>query len=334
MKHLILTLFLVLIACSGWAAPNQQQAGQQNPDMGLLNKVFAQPTPPKGSKKPAEAAKIPSYSPSVLAQPDYISKTNVRLNSKEWEALKLSKEWINRKINPILLENGKVVYIFGATMPTIICSPFMASDLELQPGENVNDVIVGDTARWLVTVGQSGTPGRESTHIILKPLDAGLVTTAVITTDRRVYHLKLVSRRKDYNPYVSFIYPEDQQKIFKDRLKRKQKKDIWNTTQIEQKTVDLSTLDFSYTISGDDASWKPMRVYNDGIRTFIQLPRTSTQTEIPVLLVEKAGQEAIVNYRVKGNAMIVDEIFEKAILVAGTGMDQAKVEITRVEVTK
>ncbi len=78
----------------------------------------------------------------------------------------------------------------------------------------------------------------------------------------------------------------------------------------------------------------PCAFYNDGIRTFIQLPRTSTQTEIPVLLVEKAGQEAIVNYRVKGNAMIVDEIFEKAILVAGTGSEQAKVEITRVEVTK
>lgn len=219
-------------------------------------------------------------------------------------------------------------------MPTIICSPLMTSDLELQPGENVNDVIVGDTARWMIVVGQSGTPGRESTHIIIKPLDAGLVTTAVITTDRRVYHLKLVSRRKDYNPYVSFIYPEDQQKKLKASLKKKHRKKTWQTTEIEGKPIDISTLDFSYSITGDDVSWKPMRVYNDGVRTFIQLPRTSTQTEIPVLLVEKAGEEAIVNYRVKDHALIVDEIFEKAILVAGTGMDQAKVEITRVEVTK
>ena len=211
MKHLILTLFLVLIACSGWAAPDQQQDRQQNPDSGLMNKVFAQHSPPENSKNRAETVQNSSYSPSMMAQPDYISKTNVRLNSKEWEALKLSKEWINRKINPVMQSNGKVVYVFGATMPTIICSPLMTSDLELQPGENVNDVIVGDTARWMVVVGQSGTPGREATHIIIKPLDAGLVTTAVVTTDRRVYHLKLVSRRKDYNPYVSFIYPEDQE---------------------------------------------------------------------------------------------------------------------------
>jgi len=334
MKHLILTIFLVLIACSGWAAPNQLQAEQQNSDMGLMNKVFAQHSPPETQKTAAKATKIQSYLTAEMAQPDYISKTNVRLNSKEWEALKLSKEWINRKINPVMESNGRLVYIYGATMPTIICSPLMTSDLELQPGENVNDVIVGDTARWLVVVGQSGTPGREATHIIIKPLDAGLVTTAVITTDRRVYHLKLVSRRKGYNPYVSFIYPEDQKKVLEASLKRKKKKDIWDTTQIEGKNVDLSALDFGYTISGDEPGWKPMRVYNDGIRTFIQLPRTSTQTEIPVLLVEKAGQEAIVNYRVKGNAMIVDEIFEKAILVAGTGSEQAKVEIARVEVTK
>ncbi|NDV23121.1 P-type conjugative transfer protein TrbG [Desulfovibrio sp. JC022] len=271
---------------------------------------------------------------SPLPAPDYISKKDVPLNSKEWAALKLSREWMNRKIKPIMQSNGKVVYVYGATLPTLICSPLMASDLELQPGENVNDVIIGDTARWMVVVGRSGMPGRERTHLIIKPLDAGLVTSAVITTDRRTYHLKLVSRRKGHTPYVAFLYPEDQQKILKASLKKKERKEVWETTSIAGKTVDLSTLDFSYAISGDDASWKPMRVYNDGIRTFIQLPRTSSQTEIPVLLVEKAGQEAIVNYRVKGHAMIVDEIFEKAILVAGTGMDQAKVEINRIEVTK
>ncbi|WP_432737304.1 P-type conjugative transfer protein TrbG [Maridesulfovibrio sp. FT414] len=325
MKQIFLSIVLVLSSCSAaFAAPDQQ---------GLMNKVFAQHQPPaeESEEIPADLGK--SHLAVPLPTPDYISKKDVPLSSKEWAALQLSKEWMNRKIKPVMQNNGKVVYVYGATLPTIICSPLMASDLELQPGENINDVIVGDTARWMVVVAQSGTPGRENTHLIIKPLDAGLETTAVITTDRRTYHLKLVSRRKGYTPYVGFIYPEDQEKILKASLKKKQRKDVWDTTQIEGKTVDLSTLDFSYTITGE-ANWKPMRVYNDGIRTFIQLPRTSTQTEIPVLLVEKAGQEAIVNYRVKGNAMIVDEIFEKAILVAGTGMDQAKVEIKRIEVTK
>lgn len=324
MKRIILSLSLVFITCSAvWAAPEQEQ--------GFVNKIFAQQLPPKEDLEQSDKENQ-FYSTAPAATPDYISQTDVRLNSKEWKALKLSKEWINRNVNPIMLSNGKVVYVFGATLPTIICSPLMASDLELQPGENVNDVIVGDTARWMVVVAQSGIAGRESTHLVIKPLDAGLVTTAVITSDRRTYHLKLVSRRKGYTPYVAFIYPEDQEKVLKASLKKKRRKETWETTEIKGKPSDLSTLDFGYAVTGDEASWKPMRVYNDGVRTFIQLPRTSTQTEIPVLLVEKAGEEAIVNYRVKGNAMIVDEIFEKAILVAGTGSDQEKVEIKRLEV--
>lgn len=325
MKKTILSILLVLSTCAtAWASPGRQ---------GLMNKVFAQHNPPAGNASSQSAESVVKYQAVTLPTPDYISKTDVPLSSKEWAALKLSKEWMNRKINPIMQNNGKVVYIHGATLPTIICSPLMASDLELQPGENVNDVIIGDTARWMVVVGQSGVPGQESTHLIIKPLDAGLLTTAVITTDRRTYHLKLVSRSNGYTPYVAFIYPEDQQKILKASLKKKHLKETWETAKIEGKPIDLSTLDFSYQINGE-ASWKPVRVYNDGIRTFIQLPRTSTQTEIPVLLVEKAGQEGIVNYRVKGNAMIVDEIFEKAILVAGSGDEQSKIEIRRIEVSK
>ncbi|OEU68033.1 MAG: P-type conjugative transfer protein TrbG [Desulfovibrio sp. S3730MH75] len=325
MKRIIFISFcLILLTC------NSVSAAPEAEPQGLMNKVFAKHSPTPANNAGGNRKELREVAINQPA-PDYISKTKVPLNAKEWKALKLSNEWMNRKINPIMQSNGKVVYVFGATLPTIICTPLMASDLELQPGENVNDVIVGDTARWIVVVAQSGVPGRESTHLVIKPLDAGLVTTAVITTDRRTYHLKLVSRRKGYTPYVAFIYPEDQEKVLKASLNKKRRKESWETTEIEGKPTDISALDFGYAITGDEARWKPMRVYNDGIRTFIQLPRTSTQTEIPVLLVEKAGEEAIVNYRVKGNAMIVDEIFEKAILVAGTGMDQEKVEIKRLE---
>ena len=34
-------------------------------------------------------------------------------------------------------------------------------------------------------------------------------TSAVITTDRRVYHLRLISRKTDFTPYVGFLYPDD-----------------------------------------------------------------------------------------------------------------------------
>jgi type IV secretory pathway VirB9-like protein len=46
----------------------------------------------------------------------------------------------------------------------------------------------------------------------------------------------------------------------------------------------LGDLSFDYDVSGS-ASWKPVRVYNDGRKTIIEMPGTMEQTEAPTLLV-------------------------------------------------
>lgn len=97
----------------------------------------------------------------------------------------------------------------------------------------------------------------------------------------------------------------------------------------------LGNLNFGYSISGD-ASWKPLRVYNDGVKTIIQMPSSMAQTEAPTLLViRKDGglfsddETVMVNYRVQDDRYIVDTIFDKAILIAGVGSSQDRVTITR-----
>ncbi|MNP67871.1 Conjugal transfer protein [compost metagenome] len=79
-----------------------------------------------------------------------------------------------------------------------------------------------------------------------------------------------------------------------------------------------------------------MRVYNDGSKTIIQMPRTMGQTEAPTLLViRKEGgwfkddETVMVNYRVQGDRYIVDTVFDKAILIAGVGKSQDRVTIQR-----
>lgn len=97
----------------------------------------------------------------------------------------------------------------------------------------------------------------------------------------------------------------------------------------------LGDLDFGYEISGA-APWKPVRVFNDGVKTIIQMPPEMKQTESPsLLLVRDEGglfsdpDTQIVNYRMQGDRYIVDALFDKAILVAGVGGDQDKVTIRR-----
>jgi type IV secretion system protein VirB9 len=134
-------------------------------------------------------------------------------------------------------------------------------------------------------------------------------------------------------PRVSFTYPEDAQAKW-DAIKARE------TQQRQERTIsntgeNLDELSFDYTVSGK-AKWKPVRVYNDGSKTIIQMPSTMAQTEAPVLLVlRKDGglfsddEIVIVNYRLKDDRFIVDAVFDKAILIAGVGKGQERVTIIR-----
>jgi type IV secretion system protein VirB9 len=75
--------------------------------------------------------------------------------------------------------------------------------------------------------------------------------------------------------------------------------------------------------------WVPTRVYDDGQKTVIEMPRGMIAREMPVLLVREGGKDAVVNMRVKGQHFVVDRIFDKAVLVKGVGTSQERVAITR-----
>jgi type IV secretion system protein VirB9 len=130
-------------------------------------------------------------------------------------------------------------------------------------------------------------------------------------------------------PFVSFIYPQDLKTQWAQVVQSRQVNTLPGTQEY------LGNLDFHYAISGS-ASWKPIRVYNDGVKTIIQMPSTLSQSEAPVLLVVRPGgglltptQSAMVNYRVQDDRYIVDSVFSKAILIAGVGSNQEKITITR-----
>ncbi|MDR2724835.1 MAG: P-type conjugative transfer protein TrbG [Candidatus Adiutrix sp.] len=253
--------------------------------------------------------------------PNFLSQAVVPLSPKEEEALRLSRDWSERQINPIQTSGGKVVYLHGLSMPTVIGEPMQISDIELEPGETVNEILVGDNTRWLV---ESGVSGGGVTHIFVKPLDAGLQTTLVVTTGRRVYHIKLVSQKEGFTPHVGFLY-QGQAKILADQERKERR---WATGEFDGQTVDLSSLDFAYKVTGK-APWKPVQVFNNGHQTFIKLPDSAAKAEIPVLLAFKGRREQIVNYRVHHNTFVVDGLFEHLALVSGVGRNQERVEIKR-----
>ena len=70
-------------------------------------------------------------------------------------------------------------------------------------------------------------------------------------------------------------------------------------------------------------------MYNDGTRTYIQMPASMAQGEAPTLLIVRDGEDTLVNYRLDGDRFVVDTIFDKAVLLTGVGRHQSKVVITR-----
>ena len=276
----------------------------------------------------AFAGDVPAIEPSAQTPLiDSVVFEKKALNSKEKKAAELAKEWIEARSMPIRKEGGKVVYQYGATLPTAICAPLSLCDIELQPGESiVGNPMVGDSARWLIKPALSGTGSSQISHIIIKPTDAGISTTAIITTNRRTYHIKLVSSKTNWTPLVAFTYPEDIEREWvlynaktAERLER-------NTLPDTKQNMD--NLNFDYEIKGK-ASWTPLRIYNDGLKTYIQMPKTMSQTEAPaLLLIDSDGQKQIVNYRLIHDRYIVDQIFSKAILIAGVGSSEESIIIT------
>lgn len=264
----------------------------------------------------------PALPPDFLNMPDFLSNDTVPLSKRERQSLNLTRDWAGRGPAPVLSQSGKLTYVHGASLPTILASPMQVCDVELQPGEKVNEVIVGDSARWMVETGTAGN----TTHLFIKPVDAGLETTAVVTTDRRIYHLRLISQRSGHTPYVGFVYADAMKLQLAEKKAAREEEIQRNTATIDGKEVDISGLNFNFEVKGK-ASWKPERVFDDGQKIYIYLPRKST--EMPVLLARKHGENVLVNYRVDGKNLVVDGLFDDISLLLGVGSKREEVRIIR-----
>jgi type IV secretion system protein VirB9 len=147
---------------------------------------------------------------------------------------------------------------------------------------------------------------------LVKPFTAGLATTAVITTDRRTYHVALTSTAHVAMVALSWTYPQDQLIALRKAAEQARASlPVANGLQLDQ-------LHFNYAISGDQPAWRPLRAFDDGRQTFIEFPPSLEVGEAPPLfLLDDKGQAQLVNYRVEGRFYVVDRLFDAAELRLG-----------------
>jgi P-type conjugative transfer protein TrbG len=244
------------------------------------------------------------------------------LSGNEVRGTSLSDQWQNGRGVVTRGPDGKVIFLYGEIQPSVVCAPLQVCDIELQPGEIVRDVLIGDTVRWKVEPATSGGPGAQAVHLIVKPSEAGLITSMVVTTSRRTYHIQLKSHHSQYMARTGFDYPEDVNARFAEINARME------ASIVPGAGVPADQLDFAFSVSGS-ARWKPTRIYSDGMKTYIQFPSAMSAQDAPVLFVVSGGQNRIVNYRMNGTMMVVDYYIDQAILVSGVGSRQQKITIRR-----
>lgn len=272
---------------------------------------------------------LASYTNVFAGHQRFLTLENATLAQvKKWQQIGIAK--------PIVSDDGRVIYPYGQYLPKLTCTILRACDIQLEPGELLTGKpIAGDTFRWQMKKQISGVGEQAMTHIILKPTDVNIETNLMINTDRRTYQVSLYSspNKKDYMNMIAWYYPEDMSQEWDDSAQIKAKMqhahDRWVAAELP--TDSIEKLDFSYSIEGDvNTRFKPVRVYNNGAKVYIQMPEGMTKAEAPILfLLGKDNQSEIVNYRLKTPALYeVDKLFDKAVLIVGTTGDEKKVLIT------
>jgi type IV secretion system protein VirB9 len=303
MKNIIVVLIMLFAA--GCASLNKEN---------LVEAKLYEPQPKKEVKEPEitsshrvslkKAAKTAQEEPQEAL--DMVDEANIK-------AVKEPEDFIY----------GMTVYDYVPyTLYRVYCSPGKVTDIVLAPGEELIDIAAGDTSRWQLNTSSSGKGDEQRVHVILKPVEPYLTNNIIILTSMYSYHLEVQSTEESYQSAVSWNYP----KSFIQKAKKPSSKEPEpdSTTVIK----DAAKMSFNYEITdtrgwferrfGPRIGWMPVRVFDDGHKTFIQFPPDMKSSEAPALFVlSPEGSTQLVNYRVSGFYYIVDRLFHKARLVVG-----------------
>jgi type IV secretion system protein VirB9 len=288
-------------------------------------------------------APLPARTVSTRARKDNPAKglmAGVPVSAPTRRALAQSRAWAeNPHAMPTLNEGGSVVFTFGESAPTLVCSPLRVCDVALEPGETVQGAPhIGDAVRWKLSPAVSGSDSAgKVTHLIIKPTEAGLDTNLIVPTNRRTYHLRLVSSRSHYVSQIAFTYPENSERTWQPSRFESGAESVppRRIAELPNLSVDRLFLDFRIeTIQGRPA-FKPTRVMDDGKHTYLVMNEDLQREQAPVVVaIDAAGKEQMINYRLKGNIFVLDGSFRKLALLSGVGDEQQRIEVSRIEPCK
>lgn len=301
MKKLYLAGLIGLAACSSDKEPKSYSAATQ---------VIHQPAP------------------VVVVDNKAVSKS-FRLSYGNDRALEAAfRQYAKTGKAPNIKTDGFIRFAYNPMQqPIINCVPFQQTVITLEPGERFTSITSGDpqSLSYMVVVSGSST-GVETQQVLVKPGVSRLGTNLIIATDKRIYNILVtVGSSRGITRNVAFWYPDEMLDKVNESIEKKNDVDM-NAEKMPQ--LNLAKANFNYKISGDSPGWQPVRVFDDGKRTWIEFPPGTDNRNMPTVLIQSDSNQYLkYNQSYYSPYMIIDGIFSQAKLVAGVGSDQVEVDI-------
>ena len=311
---------LLAIALSGCATPRKP------PSITLDEPVQAQPLPEPPLPMEVVAMPEPLPLPGQLMPLPELAETETAPEPED-ERVRVSRANEEARMAPTRDGYINAIQVWPFTdgaLYQVYTSPERVTVITLQPGEELVTVAAGDTVRWIVGDTSSGAGDDLRINVLVKPIRSGLKTNLVITTSRRTYLVELTSTEKAWMASVSWDYPRDRMLALQRQAQAAQ------TAAPLDTGLTLENIRFRYAISGSNPPWKPLRVFDDTEKVYIQFPAGIAQGELPPLFVIGAqGDGQLVNYRFRTPYYIVDRLFGAAELrLGGDRGDVVRIERT------
>jgi len=295
----------------------------------------AAPDVPADSGQAGKVETIPDGMPPAMP---HVLSPDRALPRKASVAIGVSNRWRYKVQRPVLGPDGQLEFTFGAGEPGVVCSPLHVCDIALQPGEMVIGQPFVGSPQWIVHPAVSGLGKQRTTHVIVKPADAGLDSNIQIATDRRMYSIQLLSRMNEYMPHVGFTYPNDAGASWNGAY-ASALSSAGSAGPCDQPPVIPPS---AYRISVTDGSpyWTPTQAYAVqtpvGMKTCIEFRADIGSVNLPALLLLgndgtwfTSPTRIVVNYAYQRRRFVVDELVNRAELVNGVEGERQRVKIIR-----
>lgn len=203
---------------------------------------------------------------------------------------------VERRFDP-----GRIVKVEGRAN--------IQATIQFDNDELIENIAIGDSAAWQVT------PNKRANLLFVKPLQARAATNLTVVTSNRTYYFDLVASPQAKPLYaLKFTYPDDPKNQPLASPAQSASATELAAASDPYAVHDPARLNHRWDMEGDKTIF-PSQIYDDGDAVFLTWPKGEP---VPAILVRNAeGVEGPVNYTVRENTIVVDNVPERFFLRSG-----------------